>query len=328
MAERPVVVISDVHVEGPVSKHLSQLLEQAKVLSPDRSTPQAIEEAKAEAVVWVARTAPVSESDLEAMPKLRMLSAWGVGYDHIDVAAATARGIPVCINPVFSRSVAEAALTLILALSKHLPQLMRDARAGRRPRQSQRGAEIRGKTLGVIGFGRIGKEIGELGHRLEMDVIAHDPYLPPDRFPPWSRSVTLEALLKTADFVVTAAPLTPETHHLIGGRQLALMKPTAYLVNIARGPLVDEAELLLALKEKRIAGAGLDVWEEEPVPPDNPLLALDNVIGTPHRLGATWEGLQGLCEAIQTNVFRVLSDQHPKHVVNPEVFNRGGQDDH
>ncbi|HIC89432.1 MAG TPA: hypothetical protein EYP04_08525, partial [Anaerolineae bacterium] len=279
---------------------------------------------KAQAIVWISRRQPVDEQEIADMPKLRMLSAWGVGYNHIDVAAATARRIPVCINPVFSRSVAEAALTLILALSKHLPQLMRDARSGRRPHQWERGVEIRGKTLGVVGYGRIGGEVGKLGRRLDMEVIAYDPYLPVERFPGWCQSVTLEALLQAADFVVIAAPLTEETYHLIGERQLALMKPTAYLVNIARGPLVNEGALLSALREGRIAGAGLDVWEEEPLRPDHPLLALDNVIGTPHRLAATQEGLQRVCQAIQSNVLRVLAGERPEHVVNPEVFSASG----
>lgn len=320
VTKRPVVVISDVNIEGAMPDYLSQLLKRTEVHSPDRSTPEAIETARAGAVVWVTRIQPVSEADLEAMPKLRMLSSWGVGYNHIDVAAATARHIPVCINPVFSRSVAEATLTLILALSKRLPQLMGNARSGRRPLQSERGMEIRGKSLGVVGYGRIGQEIGELGQRLEMNVMAYDPYLPPERFPSGCRSVSLEELLGTADFVVVAAPLTTETHHLIGQPQLARMKASAYLINIARGPLVDEAALLSALKARQIAGAGLDVWDEEPPQPDHPLLALDNVIGTPHYLSATWESLQSLCEALQSNIFRVLADKRPEHVINPEVF--------
>lgn len=320
MQERPVVVIADVHIEGAMPEHWSELLKRTEVLSPDRATPQEIEEAKAEVVVWLSCIQPVTRADLEIMPKLKMLSAWGVGYNHIDVAAATARRIPVCINPVFLHSIGEAALTLMLALSKRLPQLMCDARTGRRPLQSERGVEVRGKTLGIIGYGRIGRETGEMAHCLEMEVITVDPYVLPDRLPTWCKSVPLETLLQSSDFVLVAAPLTPETHHMIGEAELALMKPSAYLINIARGPLVDEAALLEALTEERIAGAGLDVWEEEPVSPDNPLLALDSVIGTPHRLGATWETLQHVCEAIQSNVFRVLAGEKPAHVVNPEVF--------
>lgn len=322
MLQRSVIVFSDVHIEGPLPEYFSELLKSAEVLSPDRSTAEAIAAARAHAVAWVSRIAPVTEAHLAAMPKLKLLSAWGVGYNHIDVAAATARGIPVCINPVFSRSVAEAALTLILALSKRLPQLMHDARSGRRPLEFERGNEICGKTLGIIGYGRIGREVGELGHRLEMTIVAYDPYARPNDCPVWCQLVTLEALLQAADFVVIAAVLTPETYHMISAPQLALMKPSAYLINIARGPLVDETALLSALQQKRIAGAGLDVWKEEPVCPDNPLLALDNVIGTPHRLAATWESLQQVCEAIQASVFRVLAGQRPEYVVNPEVFVR------
>ena len=315
--KKPIVVFTG--VRRAIPEYFSELLKRVELHSPERSTPQAIEGAKAEALVWVTAD-PVDQSDLEAMPRLRMLSAWGVGYNHIDVAAATGRRIPVCINPVFSRSMSEAALTLIVALSKRLPQLMRDARAGRRPLQSERGIEIRGRTLGIVGYGRIGADIGELGHILGMKVIAYDPYLLPDRLPEWCPLVTLQALLQAADFFVIAAPLTPETHHLISGPQLALMKPSAYLINIARGPLVDEVALLTALQERRIAGAGLDVWEEEPVSPDNPLLVLDSVIGMPHHLGATRESLRCACEAIQENILRVLAGARPKHAVNPEVF--------
>jgi phosphoglycerate dehydrogenase-like enzyme len=323
LKKRAVVVIPDIYIEGVMVGYLSELVEQTEVLSPDRATLQAIEEAKAKAVAYVVRAHPVDEVELDKMPKLRMISAWGVGFNHIDVVAATARRIPVCINPVFSRSIAEAALTLILGLSKRLPRLVLDARAGRKSPAPERGTEIRGKTLGIIGYGRIGREIGELGHRLDMNVVTYDPHLLSDDIPAWCRPVTLEALLETADCLVIAAPLTPETYHLIDGPQLALMKPTAYLINIARGSLVNEAALLLALQEKRIAGAGLDVWEQEPVHPDNPLLSLDTVIGTPHGLGATWESLQHVCEAIQANVLRVLAGQRPKNVVNPKVFERG-----
>jgi len=320
MPQRSIVVFADVHIEGPLPRYLARLLTETEVLSPDRSTPDAIAAARSQAVVWVSRLAPVTEAHLALMPRLRLLSAWGVGHDHIDVRAATARGIPVCINPVFSRSVAEAALTLILALSKRLPHLMRDARTGRRSPEFERGQEIRGKTLGIIGYGRIGREIGELGHRLDMSVITYDPYLPAEARPAWCQQATLQAVCQAADYLVLAAPLTPETHHMIGAEQLALMKSSAYLINIGRGPLVDEAALLAALQQGTIAGAGIDVWEVEPLRPDNPLLALDNVIGTPHKLAHTWESLEQVCSAIQSNILRVLAGQRPENVVNPQVF--------
>ncbi len=320
MNEHPIVVFADMPLEGEMPAYLGLLLEQTSVLSPDRAAPEALEAAKPQAVAWITRIQPLRQADLEHMPRLRLISSWGVGYNHIDVAAATARRVPVCVNPVFTRSVSEAALTLILALSKRLAHLMQDARAGRRTPESERGFEVRGKTLGVVGFGRIGQDIGALGHRLEMPVIAHDPYLSAADLPPWARLVSLETLLRAADFVVLAAALTPETHHLIGGPQLALMKSSAYLINVGRGALVDEAALLTVLQEGRIAGAGLDVWEQEPLRPDHPLLALDNVIGTPHKLAATWDSLRHICEAIQANVLRVLAGEQPQHVVNAAIY--------
>jgi phosphoglycerate dehydrogenase-like enzyme len=245
-----------------------------------------------------------------------------VGYDHIDVRAATTRGLPVCINPVIARTMAEAALTLVLALSKNLARHMRNARAGVQSPESDRGIEIHDRTIGLVGFGRIGRELGELAGRLDMRVVAHDPYLPAAAWPHWCRAMTLPDLLREADFVVITALLTPQTHHLIGPAQLALMKPSAYLINIARGSLVDEIALLEALREHRIAGAGLDVWEEEPPRPDHPLLAMENVIGTPHKLGASVEGFQALCGCLQGNLLRILDGRPPEHVVNPDVLRR------
>ena len=320
MSAKPTVLFLDTPYEGYVQAQMSDLERVAEPVSGPRVSPETLAAARAQAVACVSRAAPVAAPDLDAMPALRLVSAWGVGYNHVDVAAATARGIPVCINPAFSRSMAEAGLTLILALSKHLTRHIKNAKAGIRSPDADRGMEIRGKTLGIVGLGRIGRELGDLAHRLDMTVVAFDPYLGPADCPAWCKPVTLPELLRTADFVVVTAPLTPETHHLLGREQFGLMKPSAYLINIARGPLVDEAALLAALREGRIAGAGLDVWEKEPVSPEHPLLALENVLGTPHRLGATLESLQALCGCLQANLLRVLRGERPEHAVNPEVF--------
>jgi phosphoglycerate dehydrogenase-like enzyme len=208
----------------------------------------------------------------------------------------------------------------MLALSKKLPQRMRQVRDGLAVADADRGIELRGRTIGIVGFGRIGRELGDLAHRLDMAVVASDPYLPATAWPDWCRGRNLADLLREADFVVLAAPLGPDTRHLIGAGQLALMKPTAFLINIARGPLLDEAALFDALQAGRIAGAGLDVWEREPVDPGHPLLTLENVIGTPHRLGATDESLRALCAHLQENLLRALDGRRPEHAVNPEVF--------
>ena len=318
--ERPTIVFADVPVEGPMQNYLEELLTRVTLLHPQNCAPEEMDAVRETAVAWIGRSQPLRLSDLEAMPSLKLISAWGVGYNHIDLAAATGRRIPVCLNPVFSRSMAEAALALVLALSKRLPLLARDARSGTTPGQNDRGIEVRGRSLGVIGFGRIGQATGELAHRLEMQVLAYDPYLPAGQFPTWCRLVSLEPLLSAADFVVITAPLTAETRHLIGPAQLALMKPTAYLINIARGPLVDEAALFEALQTGQIAGAGLDVWEQEPLDPANPLLALDNVIPTPHKIGATWDSLEAVCRTIQSNVLRILAGERPENVLNPQIY--------
>jgi phosphoglycerate dehydrogenase-like enzyme len=328
MKQRPVIIFADVTLEDVITRHLGELLAQTEVLAPglrtldcpEGVTKEIIAERKNEAMALITRIQPVTASDLDAMPHLKLISAWGVGYNQVDVAAATARGIPVRINPVFSRAVAEAALTLILALAKRLPDRIRSAHEGRVPGHRERGTEIRGRTLGVIGFGRIGRELGDLGRRLEMQVLAFDPYLPVGASPDWCQLVSLDELLTRSDYVVALAPLTPTTHHLIGAAQLALMRPTAYLLNLGRGALVDEAALLAALEAGRIAGAGLDVWEREPVRPDHPLLARADVIGTPHALAATWESLEAVCRAIQTNVLRVLAGERPHDVINPQIY--------
>jgi D-3-phosphoglycerate dehydrogenase len=296
------------------------LFERTTVLSPNNNPQEEIDNAKQHAIAWISRTKRLDLSQPSKPSNLKLISAWGVGYNHINVAAATARGIPVCINPVFSRSMAEAALLFILAFSKRLPQLMQDVIVGRSTKQTERGVEIRGKTLGLVGFGRIGRETGELCKRMEMEVTAYDPYLSSSEVPTWCHLMSLEQLLHIADFVVISAPLTSDTYHLMGSQQFKQMKPSAYLINIARGPLIDEKALVAALDVGQIAGAGLDVWEKEPVKTDNPLLHRDNVIPTPHKIGATWEGLEQVCRAIQTNVFRVLENKPPFNIVNPEIY--------
>ncbi len=276
----------------------------------------------ANADMVITRHHPLGEADLVAAKRLRWVSAWGVGYDHIDVIAAARLGVPVSCNPVFTTSMAEAALTLILALTKRLPQLTAAARGGESERDVDggplRNLEMEGKTLGVIGFGRIGKRIGELGRCLGMRIGAFDPML--TEAEDWYRLQTVESLLSASDVVVLAAPLTNSTYHLIDARRLGVMKPGAYLVNIGRGGLVDEHALYDALISGRLAGAGLDVWEHEPVDPSHRLLALPNVVGTGHSLGRTRESLQRICESLVSNIRAVISGEPIANVVNRDVL--------
>jgi D-3-phosphoglycerate dehydrogenase len=320
MSSKPKVVFGDVQITPAMETHFVDLAGLVEFVHAGNSTADDVANARADACVWVSRTSPVTRLDLASMRAVKMLSAWGVGYDHIDIRAATALAIPVCINPYFSRSVSEAALTLMFAAAKRLRYHMRDVSSGGDRGHQDRGTEIGGKTLGVVGFGRIGRELGELASRLGMRVVAYDPYVRQDDVGSEYRIVTLGQLLSESDFVVLTTALTAETRHIIDAAELERMKPTAYLINVGRGGLVNETALLSALRRRQIAGAGLDVWETEPVSPDNPLLALDNVIGTPHRLAATWESLERLCRGIATNVLRVLNGQPPLNIVNAEVI--------
>ncbi len=300
--------------------HFQGLTGLVEFVHPGNASIDAITNAKPEATIWVSRTNPVTAQDMADMRAVKMLSAWGVGYNHIDIPAATSLMIPVCINPYFSRSVAEAALTLMFALAKRLRCHMQDiGNRGDRGHQ-HRGIEIQGKTLGVIGFGRIGRELGNLASRLDMQIVAYDPYVKQENVGSDYRMIALDQLLAESDFVVLTTALTAETKNMIGAAELARMKSSAYLINVGRGGLVNESALLSALQQQQIAGAGLDVWENEPASPDNPLLALDNVVGTPHRLAATWESLERVCRGIADNIRRVLNGQSPHNVVNAEVF--------
>jgi D-3-phosphoglycerate dehydrogenase len=320
MSDNPKVVFGDMQITPAMEAHFRDLAEIVEFVHAGNSTTEAIARAKSDACVWVSRTSPVTAYDLASMRRVKMLSAWGVGYDHIDVAAASALAIPVCVNPYFSRSVAEAALTLVFALAKRLRCHMQDiANSGDRGHQ-HRGTEIQGKTFGVVGFGRIGRELGDLASRLEMRVVVCDPYVRKENVMSPYPFVSLDQLLSDSDFVVLTTALTSETRNMIDAAELARMKPSAYLINVGRGGLVNESALFSALQCQQISGAGLDVWETEPVSPDHPLLSLENVVGTPHRLAATWESLERVCRGIATNILRVLNGQPPINVVNSEIF--------
>jgi D-3-phosphoglycerate dehydrogenase len=195
-------------------------------------------------------------------------------------------------------------------------------RAGERPTLDDRSYTLENKVLGCVGLGRIGRRVARAALAFDMQVLVYDPYLDHAEVDGHDLPlVSLDELLSQSHFVSLHAPLTDENHHMIDGDALAKMRSDAYLINIARGGLVDEAALYRALVEGKIAGAALDTFEVEPVSPDNPLLALDNVWATPHYLGATWEGLAQVAVAAQDAALRLLRGEHPGYqVVNPEVF--------
>lgn len=252
--------------------------------------------------------------------QLRGLVKWGVGVENIDIPAATEAGIIVANSPGNSIAVAEASLLLILAVTKNMRVMMEAAQAGARPAFDVRGHEVNGKTLGIIGLGRIGRNLARMARGLNMTLLAYDPYVAPEQAHQYGATpVDLPSLLKQADIVSLNCVLTPETRHLIGEKELAMMKPGSYLVNTARGQVVDEAALYRALKEGHLAGAGLDVFEEEPVQPDNPLVALPNVVATPHALARTWESTDRTTAMIQDAILAILDRRLPEYTLNPSV---------
>ena len=260
-----------------------------------------------------------------AESRVRVIARHGVGYDSVHVGACTQNDAILTIQPdPVRRPVAVAAITYVLALSQKLLVKDRLTRAGRwAERLDHMGTGLVGRTLGLVGAGSIGREILGLARPFGLRLLATDPYADSASVETLGASlVELDVLMRESDFVVVICLLNEETCHLIGARQLGLMKPTAYLVNVARGPIVDEAALIAALRAGRIAGAGLDVFEEEPADPGNPLLAMDTVIVTPHALGWTDQGFGGLAESGITGILAALRGERPRNIVNPEVLER------
>jgi phosphoglycerate dehydrogenase-like enzyme len=265
----------------------------------------------------------VTSDTLAGSPRLSLVARFGVGYDNIDVDACTKGGVALTITPDgVRRPVAVAVLTFLLALSHKLLAKDRLTREGRwADKLNFMGQGLTGRTLGVIGLGNIGREIFRLTAPLEMRHLASDPFVKPaDVTGSGIALVELETLLREADFVVVTCALTESTRHLLNTQRLALMKPTAYLINIARGPIVDQAALTTALRERRIAGAGLDVFEQEPIDPQDPLLSLDNVILAPHALCWTDECFAGIGRAAIASILDVAAGRVPKSVVNRAVL--------
>ena len=266
----------------------------------------------------VAASDAYTERVLSAGP-LRVISRVGVGYDSVDVAAATARRIAVTTTPgANNESVADHTFALILTLARQVLPQDRDMRAGKWTRLTA--ADVHGQTLGILGLGKIGKGVARRARGFDMRVVAYDPIWD-DTFAAAHAVVPLplDEVIRQADFLTLHLPATPQTRQLIDARCLALMKPTAYLVNAARGSLVDEAALFDALSSRRIAGAGLDVFDREP-PWGSRLVGLENVVVTPHVAGFSVRANEAAVRMAIENVVLVLQGNRPHFCVNPEVF--------
>ncbi|MBW2123431.1 MAG: 2-hydroxyacid dehydrogenase, partial [Deltaproteobacteria bacterium] len=287
---------------------------------------------------------PIVREVIEATSLRIIACTRGGPQANIDIPDATARGIPVLYAPGRNAvAVAELVFSLMIGVARHVAQAHHLLKTGHylapagtseggernvvwgveegSPYMVFKGPELCGRTLGIIGLGEVGERVAARARAFEMKIIVYDPYIPEEKIlQAGARPVDLETLLKESDFVTVHCKVTPETRDLIGEKEIALMKPSAYLINTARGAIVDEKALAVALREGRIAGAGLDVFKQEPLPSDSPLLTLDNVVLTPHIGGASWDVERHQTEIVVGDLARLLSGERPRCCANPEVL--------
>lgn len=275
-------------------------------------------------ILFLARTL-VTRRVVEALPSCRIIARAGIGVDAIALDAATEKGILVTNVPDYCvDEVSLQAVALLLACARKIPYLDRRVRGG-----SYDGLEayplyrLAGSTVGIVGFGRIGRSVAHKLQGFDLRLLVSDPFVPEEAIREHSAEPTdLEMLLRSSDYVCLLLPVTPSTYHLIGEEQLAMMKPTAYLINTSRGKLIDQPALTQALRNGTIAGAGLDVLEEEPPDQSDPLLQLDNVMLTPHAAWYSEEAMQDSQRKVAEEVVRTLVGQRPRNLVNQEAWDR------
>lgn len=265
--------------------------------------------------------APISRKVIESLENVKIIARYGVGVDNVDLKAATEKGIFVT-NVIYDIcDVADHTLALMLSLVRKIPLAYQNVKAGKWDwKIFQPTSRINGKTVGIIGFGRVAREVATRIRAFGTNIIAYDPYLPSETFEKSNvKQVDLETIFEQSDIVTVHVALTEETRHMIGLEQLRKMKKTAVLINASRGAVIDEKALYIALKEKWIAGAALDVLEVEPPKKDNPLLELENLIVTPHMAWYSTASLTEIQRKAAEEVARVLSGKLPVNLVNKEV---------
>ena len=310
--------------ERPVPAEMrAEIARACSIHGPEPDDPFA---GLADADAVVAGLARYDATFMDRAPRLRVIARTGIGYDAVDVAEATRRGIAVCNTPDGPTvSTAEHAVALMLMIAKNVKRAEAVLRAGTTSGYFARhtAIELDGKTLGLVGFGRIARRVARIANGIGMRVIAHDPFLPAAAFPDDVTAVaSLRELLGRSDVVSVHVPLTDASRRMIGRQQLAWMKPGAVFVNTARGDLVDHDALLAALGSGHLAGAGLDVTSPEPLPPDHPLLARDDVVVTPHIASGTLEGRHRMFQAAFEQVIDVLEGRRPANLVDAGVWER------
>jgi D-3-phosphoglycerate dehydrogenase len=335
VASSPQIVLVDTHIydfgdqfagERSVWEGMGATVKLARCNTEE----EILEECKdADILVYVGLYTPFTEKVLSHLPHCQLLARYGIGMDSVDLAAATEHGIVVSNAAEYCvPEVADHATALILSLARRVTMLDRFVRAG-----SWGGAtaytgkivRLSTQTVGFVGFGRIARQAARNLENIFGTLLAYDPYVTQEQADAHKvRMVSLDELLAQSDYVSVHTPLMPQTRGLIGAAQLAKMKPTAYLINTSRGPVVDEAALIAALQAKQIAGAALDVFDPEPLADDSPLRHMESVILTPHNAAYSEQALEDLRAAVTTTVSDVLQGYMPRHVMNAKVTPRFG----
>jgi D-3-phosphoglycerate dehydrogenase / 2-oxoglutarate reductase len=320
MAHR-VLVTEFIHPAGT-----EMLRKECEVILPEDISEATMKQVIADVDAVFVRIAPMNRDVINEARKLKVIAKHGVGTDNIDIPAASERGILVCNTPEANgEGVASLAITLMLAVARRLIEVDAFMRTGQpwSRKEELMGYELYGKTLGIVGTGRIGGRLAQICQvAFDMKVYAYDPYVSQEAMA--ARGITkvetVDELMPLVDFVSVHSPLTPNTKGMIGARQFDLMKESAYLINTSRGPVVDEAALIEALREGKIAGAGLDVFEKEPPEGDNPLAKMSNVVLLPHMGGATFESMERMAIHGAEQILAALRGERPKYLMNPTVL--------
>lgn len=318
MAERPIILsLTTMNEAG-----LQILRDGGELRMATAIDPATLRREIADADALVLRTAGVVDAALmDAAPKLKVIGRHGVGYDHIDIPAATERGILVITTPgANTGAVAEHAIAFMIGLSKHFPRQMQALIEGRyNDRTRHEGRELIGRTLGVIGFGRIGRRIGAIAHQgFGMNVVYTDVVAPPEDAErrAGARRVELDELLRISEYITLHVPLDASTRRMIGKDQLARMRSDAILINTCRGPVVDEYAVRDALDSGKLWGYGADVFDVEPPPADHPLIGRPDVMLTPHSAAQTAESLVNMATWMAEDVVGILQGKPPRNPVN------------
>lgn len=303
-------------------KGINELEEVAEVVAQTDITNQELVDkiGDFDAIVVRSRT-KVTREVIEAAGKLKIIARAGVGVDNVDVGAATEKGIMVVNAPEStSITVAEHTMGIILTLARKISLADKSVKDGKWDKNKFMGTELAGKTLGVIGMGRIGSQVATRCKAFAMEILVNDPYITEEAASKLGATIVdRETLFKNADVITIHVPLTPETKHSIGSNEFEMMKENAFIVNCARGGIINEDDLYHALSEDKIGGAGLDVFEKEP-PVDSPLLNLDNLVATPHIGASTREAQRDAAIIVAREIKKVLSGESPRNVINMPVL--------